>query len=76
MFYMHETLEPGPVDTTTPPAPVGEPAPDAPRVPDREELRKIVLELTDDLTRDIVPLAPERSRRPTSPRSPDQPEGY
>ena len=73
MFYMHETLEPGATDTasattpatpaasatpTAPEAPDGAPVPEAPRVPNREELREIVLELTDDLTRDIVTLSP------------------
>jgi AcrR family transcriptional regulator len=44
MFVMHETLKPGTV---------GEHDPDSYRLPDRDELRKIVLELTDDLTRDV-----------------------
>lgn len=43
MFFMQETPEPGA-------APASEPG--SPRLPDREELRKIVLELSDDLIRD------------------------
>jgi AcrR family transcriptional regulator len=46
MFFMHEAREPGAPDTA---------APDTPRPPDREELRKFVLELADDLTRDTRP---------------------
>jgi AcrR family transcriptional regulator len=45
MFFMRETVEPGTADADEP---------DSYRLPDREELRKIVLELTDDLTRDIT----------------------
>ncbi len=44
MFFMRETLEPGTADQG---------GPDSLRLPDREELRGIVLELADDLTRDI-----------------------
>lgn len=44
MFFMHETLEPGAA------GPAGSASA---RVPTRDELREIVLELTDDLTRDI-----------------------
>jgi AcrR family transcriptional regulator len=43
MYVMHETLKPGAASTHDP---------DSYRLPDRDELRKIVLELTDDLTRD------------------------
>jgi len=43
MFFTHEALEPG----------ADAPKPDSPRLPDRAELGKIVLELADDLTRDI-----------------------
>jgi AcrR family transcriptional regulator len=42
MFFMHETLKPGAA------AP---PGPDSYRPPTRDELRRIVLELADDLTR-------------------------
>jgi AcrR family transcriptional regulator len=46
MFFAQETLRPGRTD-----------GPDlaSQRLPDRDELRKIVLELADDLTRDISP---------------------
>ncbi len=43
MFVMHETLKPGTGD---------EHDPGSSQLPDRAELRKIVLELADDLTRD------------------------
>ncbi len=45
MFFMDEAL--------TPSGAGGAPVPDASRSPDREELRKIVLELADDLTGNI-----------------------
>ena len=44
MFFMRETLEPTSADASSPPQ--------AQRLPDRDELREILLELTDDLTRD------------------------
>ena len=44
MFFMRETLEPTRADASS--------APQAQRLPDRDELREILLELTDDLTRD------------------------
>jgi AcrR family transcriptional regulator len=44
MFFRHETLEPGAADQAYP---------GTPRTPDRDELRKIVLELAEDLTRDV-----------------------
>jgi AcrR family transcriptional regulator len=44
MFVTHETLKPGTAD---------EQDLDSYRLPDRDELRKIILELTDDLTRDV-----------------------
>jgi AcrR family transcriptional regulator len=47
MFLVDETLEPGPPNL---------PGPEAARVPNRDELRRIVLELSDDLTRDISTL--------------------
>src|SRR5262249_51694180 len=43
MFFTHGALEPG----------ADAPKPDSPRLPDRAELGRIVLELADDLTRDI-----------------------
>jgi AcrR family transcriptional regulator len=46
MFFMHETLETGAAD----PADAS-----AAHVRDREELRKIILELSDDLTADLGP---------------------
>jgi AcrR family transcriptional regulator len=42
MFFMHETLKPGAANA---------PEPDSYRPPTRDELRRIVLELADDLTR-------------------------